>query len=210
MSEALAARLPSAAPTFVLASGSAIRAELLRRAGLEPMVAPAAVDEDEVKTSLKATQATAEAAAETLAELKAKRVSPRYPEALVLGCDQLLECEGRWFDKPADRAAAQAQLLALSGREHRLVSAAVIIRGGQRVWQEVDVARLTMRALSPEFIDLYLDRAGAAVLGSVGAYQLEGLGVQLFSRIEGDYFTILGLPLLPLLAYLRRHGVVAE
>lgn len=210
MSEALAARLPSAAPTLVLASGSVIRAELLRRAGLDPIVAPASIDEDEVKTSLKAAQATPEAAAETLADLKAKRVSPRHPEALVLGCDQLLECKGHWFDKPADRAAARAQLLALSGREHRLISAAVIIRGGERVWQGVDVARLTMRTLSSAFIDGYLDRAGPAVLGSVGVYQLEGLGVQLFDRIEGDYFTILGLPLLPLLAYLRRHGLVAE
>jgi septum formation protein len=120
----------------------------------------------------------------------------------------MLECDGRWFDKPADRAAARAQLRALSGRSHSLHSAACVARDGERLWLEVTQAKLAMRELSDGFLDAYLDAAGPAVTHSVGAYQLEGLGVQLFRAIDGDHFTVLGLPLLPLLAFLREHDMV--
>ncbi len=133
-------------------------------------------------------------------------------DALVLGCDQVLalgtESGSAIFDKPADRAAAAAQLRDLAGRRHVLVSAAVVVRDGQLLWHHADMAELTMRPLSDEFIDGYLQAAGDDVLHSVGAYQLEGLGAQLFSQVRGDFFTILGLPLLPLLGFLREHGVV--
>jgi septum formation protein len=122
----------------------------------------------------------------------------------------MLECNGVWFDKPADRDHAAAHLAALSGRTHRLISSAVCVRDGARIWHHTAVATLTMRPLSRSFIDRYLEAAGPAVLRSVGAYQLEGLGAQLFSRIEGDYFTVLGLPLLPILAFLRDNQVIAE
>jgi septum formation protein len=148
--------------------------------------------------------------AEALAETKATRVSARHGEALVLGCDQLLDRDGTWFDKPADRAHAFAHLKALSGKTHRLVSAAVVARNGSRIWHHVAVARLTMRPLTDSFIESYLDAVGDTALKSVGAYQLEGLGAHLFSKIEGDYFTILGLPLLPLLSFLAEHGIGLE
>jgi septum formation protein len=128
----------------------------------------------------------------------------------VLGCDQMLECGGVWFDKPPDRAHAAAHLRALAGKTHRLVSAVVAYRKMVRVWHHVDSAKLVMRPLSDSFIESYLDRAGDDARASVGAYQLESLGAQLFTRVEGDYFTVLGLPLLPLLGFLRANGVVAE
>lgn len=181
---------------------------MLRAAGVAVEIDPARIDESEIKRSLGAENATAAAIAETLAELKAVAVSRRHPGRLVLGADQMLDCEGLRFDKPADRAAARDQLLRLGGRRHALVSAAVAVRDGERLWHHIDRARLTMRTLSADFVDAYLDRAGEAALQSVGAYQLEGLGAQLFRKIEGDYFTILGLPLLPLLEFLRGHGVV--
>ena len=121
----------------------------------------------------------------------------------------MLECDGVWFDKPADRAAATANLQALRGKTHALVGAVVVTRDGRRLWQHVERSRLTMRRFDDAFIAAYLDAVGAPALQSVGAYQLEGLGVQLFSHIDGDYFAILGLPLLPLLDCLRRHGIVA-
>lgn len=192
----------------VLASSSRTRAEMLARAGVAVTCDPASVDEEEMKHACRAEGLPVEATAEALADLKARRVSARQTGALVIGADQMLECEGVWFDKPAGREQARAQLLALRGRSHRLISAAVVLRNGERLWHSVTSARLTVRSFSDAFVDSYLDAAGAAVLGSVGAYQVEGLGVQLFSRIEGDHFTILGLPLLPLLGFLREHGVV--
>ncbi|MDQ2102955.1 Maf family protein [Azospirillum isscasi] len=197
-------------PTVVLASGSRTRAEMLERAGVRVTLAPTAVDEEEIKLAARAEGAPVEDVAEALAELKAQRVTRKHPGALVIGADQMLECEGRWFDKPADRAAARAQLQELRGRTHRLVSCAVVIRDGERLWHHVDRARLTMRPFSDAFLDSYLNAAGDDVLGSVGAYHLEGLGAQLFHRVDGDFFTILGLPLLPLLGFLRVHGVIAE
>ena len=196
------------APTLVLASASAARAMLLRRAGVPFRVDAAGIDEAEAKRSLESEGADAAALATALAELKALRVSRRQPGALVLGADQILECNGVRFDKPPDLAHARAQLRALSGRTHALVSAAVVVRDGERLWHATDLARLTMRPLGEAFIDGYLGRVGKTALQSVGAYQLEGLGAQLFTKVEGDHFTILGLPLLPLLDFLRGHGVV--
>ncbi len=196
-------------PEVVLASASRARLELLRRAGLHLRAEPARVDEDEVKTSLRAEQAKAAAAAETLAELKATRVSRRAPGALVIGADQILECEGHWFDKPPDRGRAAAHLRALGGKTHALVTAACVVRDGVRIWHHGEAPRLTMRPLDEGFIESYLEAAGPEVLETVGAYRLEGLGAQLFTKVSGDYFTILGLPLLPLLGFLREHGVPA-
>jgi septum formation protein len=199
--------LTMAAPV-VLASASSARAALLRAAGIAITIDAAAIDEGEVKASLLASRAAPAAIAETLAELKAQRVSRRHAASLVIGADQILECDGVLFDKPADAAAARLQLLALRGRTHRLVSAVVLVRDGQRLWHHVDRADLKMRDFSTSFLDCYLETAGQATLSSVGAYQLEGIGAQLFAAIDGDYFTILGLPLLPLLDILREHGVL--
>ena len=203
--------IPAAAPTapaVVLASASAARAEILRRAGVACAIEPAAVDEEEVKRAMRASGAKAAELAEALAEFKARKISARHPGALVIGADQVLDCQGRWFDKPADRAQARAQLLELRGKLHELISCVCVLRGGERLWHHIGRARLTMRPFSEDFLDDYLSAAGDAVLGSVGAYQIEGLGAQLFSRIDGDQFTIMGLPLLPLLDFLRNHGVV--
>ena len=181
---------------------------MLRRAGVTCAIDPAHLDEDEVKRAMRASGATAAELAEKLAELKAGKISPRHSGALVIGADQVLDCQGRWFDKPIDRAAARAQLLDLRGKPHELLSSVCVLRDGQRLWHHVGRARLTIRPFSESFVDGYLDQAGPAVLQSVGAYQLEGLGAQLFSQVEGDYFTILGLPLLPLLDFLRDQGVM--
>ncbi len=200
----------SDAPAVILASASRARQELLLRAGVAARAEPARVDEQEVRASLRAEKAGVEDAAETLAELKALKVSRHTSGALIIGADQILDCDGTWFDKPPDRARAAADLRALSGKRHSLATAVCIVRDGVRLWHHRESARLTMRPLGEAFIEAYLDAVGKDALASVGAYQLEGLGAQLFSRVEGDYFTILGLPLLPLLEFLRNHGVVAR
>lgn len=192
----------------VLASGSTVRAALLRAAGVPIVVEAAVIDEAEVKASLRAAAIAADAAAQTLAQLKAHRVSRRHAGALVIGADQVLECGGVTFDKPADLADARRHLLSLRGRRHELLSAAVLMRDGERLWDHLGRASLTMRNFSEAFLDGYLQSAGDAVLSSVGGYQLEGPGAQLFASIEGDYFTILGLPLLPVLDILREHGAL--
>lgn len=193
-------------PPLVLASGSAIRRELLVNAGLSFVVEPAHVDESLVKQDLAQEGASAEALAETLAELKARQVALRHPDALVLGCDQVLACGKVLFDKPADLDHVAAHLHALSGKTHSLHVSAVIQQGDQRIWHVNRRADLTMRDLSDAYIARYVEAVGEQVMSSVGAYQLEGLGAQLFSRIEGDYFTILGLPLLDILGFLRLRG----
>jgi septum formation protein len=193
---------------LILASGSAIRATMLRNAGLvfEQMAAP--VDEDELKRAMRAEGAEAAETALALAEMKARRVSEREPGALVIGADSMVVADGRWFDKPADRAAAKAQLLALAGKTHRLISAACVMLDGERIWGRHEHATLLMRPFDGAFAERYLDAAGEAVLRSVGVYQLEGLGAQLFQRVDGDYFVVLGLPLLALLDFLRGRGIV--
>jgi septum formation protein len=206
----VSALIPDGPPRIVLASASAARRALLVNAGIPCDIDPGAIDEDEIKRAMKADGAPVAAVAETLAEMKAMRVAPRHPGALVFGADQMLECNGIWFDKPADRAHAIAHLTALAGRTHRLISALVCVRNGARIWHHTATASLTMRPLSRAFIERYVDAAGAKTLQSVGAYQLEGLGAHLFARVEGDYFTILGLPLLAMLAFLREHGAAVE
>jgi septum formation protein len=191
---------------IVLASASKVRRALLEAAGLDILVDPAAVDEAAVKDSYAGEGAGPGEIAEALAELKARRISPRHPGLIVLGADQILDCEGQRFDKPMGLTGARAQLQTLSGRRHRLISSLVAMRDGQRLWRHTGEAVLTMRKFSDGFLESYLAAAGPGVLESVGAYQLEGLGAQLFTRIEGDYFTVLGLPLLPLLDFLRLQG----
>lgn len=198
-----------ASPAVILASKSAARARLLRAAGVSFTTAAALVDEAGVRESLHAADVPVEDVAVALADLKAGSVAARAPdEAIVIGADQLLEVDGEWLEKPADVEAARAQLLRLRGRQHRLVSGVVAFRGGSRIWHQVDVARLWLRPFSEEFLTDYLVAAGPDILASVGAYELEGLGAQLIGRMEGDYFTILGLPLLPLLQFLRDQRVL--
>ena len=194
----------------ILASGSATRAELLRRVGLEVTLRPASVDEDSIKASFAAEGESVVECATILAEMKATRISARFPGSLVIGADQILDLGGRWFDKPESLDDARRQLLDLRGKTHELVSASVVALNGSRIWADHDIAYLTMRDFSDAFLDGYLERAGDAVLGSVGAYHYEGLGAQLFDRVTGDYYTILGLPLLRLLEFLRGHGVVGR
>jgi septum formation protein len=194
--------------SLVLASGSIARAKMLRDAGVALEIIKPAVDEDELKASYRAEGADVIDTAIALAEMKAQAVSRKQHGRYVLGADQMLECEGVWFDKPVDVAAARAQLKALCGRKHHLVSAAVLVKDGQRLWHHVDRAELTMRELSDAFLEWYLALAGEAVTSSVGAYHLEGLGAQLMTRVRGDFFTVLGLPLLPVLAILRTHGML--
>ncbi len=199
----------AAAPPLILASASASRARLLRAAGVAFAQQAAAVDEEAVRAGLQAAGASALDAATALAELKAERVASRAPEgAIVLGADQILTCEGRWLAKPASRAEAQAQLTALAGRRHELATAAVGFRGGARIWHAGALSRLWLRPCTAAFLDRYLDVAGEQALGSVGAYQIEGPGAQLFARVEGDHFAIQGLPLLEVLEFLRAQGVL--
>lgn len=193
---------------LVLASGSATRKALLDAAGVSVTAVRPLVDEGAVKKALRDAGVGAADAAVSLAESKALRVAADYPQALVIGSDQMLDCEGRWFDKPDSPAAARNQLLALRGRSHRLCTGVAVAAEGRIVWRHVEEATLTVRPFSDAFLDRYLEQAGSAVLGSVGAYQLEGLGAQLFERVSGDHFTILGLPLLPLLDCLRRLGAL--
>ena len=197
--------LPAERP--ILASASAVRALLLAAAGVAVEQVGSGVDEEAVKAEYGALDHNALALA--LAEAKATAVSAVRPGRLVLGADQLLIMDDRRFDKPRDKAEAAAHLAAFSGREHELVTAAVALRNGAVLWKRTKRARLAMRPLTPAAIASYLAVAGDSALDSVGAYQLEGPGAQLFERVEGDFFTVLGLPLLPLLEFLRGEGVPA-
>jgi len=194
--------------SLILASTSQSRRTMLSAAGVAFSAEAPGVDEDAVKDSLKGEKAAPAAIAETLAELKARKISLRHPDAFVIGADQVLDCDGVLYDKPPDLAAARRQLQSLRGKTHRLTAAVVVARGDARLWHHTQVATLQMRPFTDAFLDGYLAQVGEAACRSVGAYQLEGLGAQLFSRIEGDYFTILGLPLLPLLDFQRGHKLV--
>jgi len=199
--------MPDADP-LILASGSKTRARMLRGAGVAIEIVVPAIDEPELMASLNASGATTSRVAEVLAEMKAQRVAPRFPGRFVLGCDQMLECDGLWLDKPIDRYNARDQLRMLRGKSHSLITCAVLVRDEERLWHHTDRAQLRMRDFNDEFLEAYLEQAGDDILRSVGAYQLEGLGAQLFDRVTGDFFTILGLPLLPVIAILREHGIV--
>ena len=193
----------------VLASASVARAALLRGAGVALSVEPAAVDEDRLKREMRQDGESAAGCAIVLATEKAVVVSRRDPAALVIGGDQILAIGAEWFDKPADLDAARRQLLALRGRTHMLATAVCVAEAGMPVWRAVSIPELTMRHFSDAFLDRYVEAEGNSLLGSVGSYRLEGLGAQLFSRIGGDYFAVLGLPLLELLGFLRERGVLA-
>lgn len=193
---------------IILASGSQTRRTMLERAGVPFTVQTAAVDEGAVKGAMKEETKNPARVADVLAELKATRVSARNPGAIVIGADQMLDCDGVWFDKPETAADAAVQLRALRGKTHRLTSAVVAVRDSRRLWHHTESARLTMRSFSDAFLEDYLARLGETATTSVGAYQIEGLGAQLFMAVDGDHFTILGLPLLPLLDFLRENGVL--
>jgi len=195
---------------LILASASPTRARLLANAGVPFRVEASDVDEDLWKRRARETGATSEETALALAEAKAMVVSRRFLDCWVIGADQMLDCEDRWFDKPVDRRGAEVALRALRGRTHRMVNGVVLVRAEEIADCHVAVATLTVRAFSEEFLTWYLDQTGDSVLGSVGAYRLEDLGVQLFDAIDGDHSGILGLPLIPLLAMLRRHGIVPD
>ena len=202
----MTAPFQSPTPPIVLASGSATRRTLLASTGLIFSAFAPNVDESAVKVATRRDGGTPEQSATALAGLKAAAF--RGGEAMVIGCDQILVCENIWFDKPPSMDAARQHLLHLRGRPHTLVTATVCYRGGVRVWTHMARPRMTMRAFSPGFLDAYLAAEGEAVLSSVGAYRVEGLGMQLFDAMEGEHSAILGLPLTPLLGYLRSQGIV--
>lgn len=183
---------------------------MLEAAGVPFEAMAAGVDEDSAKESLRAEGIAPRDLADALAELKALKLSRRFPRALVLGCDQVAALDDRVFDKPSSLGEAREQLAELRGQTHRQISAAVICEAGKAVWRHIDIAKLAMRDFSNEFLETYLDAEWPAIGGCAGGYRLEGLGAQLFSRIDGSYFTILGLPLLPLLDYLRVRGAMAK
>lgn len=195
---------------LVLASGSATRRVLLENSRIPVEVRPAAIDERALEQPLIERGCDGEAVALHLGRAKALAISSDHPGRLVLGADQTLSCEGRLFHKPGDRALAAAQIVSLAGRTHALNAAVVLVRDGSVLFETVVVARMTMRALSPAFLDRYLAVAGPDVSSSVGGYQLEGPGIHLFDRVEGDQSTVMGLPLLPLLAALRSLGALAS
>jgi septum formation protein len=191
---------------FILASASEIRAQLLRNAGLVIEIKPAHIDESAIRDSLEAEAASPRDVADTLAEYKAMRISRANPGALVLGCDQVAEIKGSILSKPGSPESAGDQLRVLSGQTHKLLSAAVLYLDGQPKWRHVGVVRLSMRELTESYVTSYIERNWESVRHSVGAYKLEEEGVRLFSRIDGDYFHVLGLPLTELLSFLIDTG----
>ncbi len=198
---------------LILASASTTRLALLHAAGLDVTARPARIDEAVTKRQARTDGATPGDTALLLATLKARRIHGHglaETGALVIAADQLLTCDDAWFDKPATPAEARAHLQALRGRTHTLHTAVVVHHDGAEVWRHLATPRLAMRAFSDAFLDAYLAREGDAVLSSVGAYRLEGPGLQLFHTIDGEHTAILGLPMLPLLAFLRRHGALPD
>jgi septum formation protein len=196
------------AEPIILASASVARARLLEAAGIVFSIHPANIDEARIKSAARETGQTATVCAAMLAAEKARHVSLWHPEALVIGADQILVAGDEWYDKPQSRAEARAQLQSLRGRTHVLATAASIAHDAKEIWCATGAPELTMRPFSQAFLDHYIAAEGDAVLGSVGAYRLEGMGVQLFERMKGDYFAVLGLPLLELLGFLRGRGAL--
>lgn len=193
---------------LILASSSASRQMLMRNAGLTFSSIPAQIDERAIDAKLEQEGAAPEVIALELAKAKAIAVSLLHPEAFVIGSDQTMSLGDRIYHKARDMAQAHANVLSLSGKTHRLNCGVALAKNGAVIWDTVSIAKMTVRELSADYVSRYLERCGSQVLSSVGAYQLEGEGIQLFSSIEGDYFTILGLPLLPLLAQLRELRVI--
>ncbi len=193
---------------LILASKSPFRSAILKNAGIVFSTESADIDERAVEAPLYKSGATPQEVAQVLAEAKALSVSENHPDVVVIGCDQTLSLGDQIFHKPVDMDAARRQLLQFSGKTHQLNSAVVLVKNGKPLWRHVSVARMTMRDLDPGFVGRYLGRVGDIALSSVGAYQVEGPGIQLFEEIEGDYFTIVGLPLLPLLNELRKENLI--
>jgi septum formation protein len=193
---------------LILASGSESRAKILRDAGVDFDVIPAHVDEDAVKDSMRAAKQPHRAVADALAELKAQRVSSQHPQDFVIGADQVLSVNGWLVSKCETLRDARNLLTELRGKTHELYSAVVLAKGGSPVWRHVAKASMTMHNFSDDFLDHYLEEGGENLLSGVGCYQLESIGAQLFSKVDGDYFAILGLPLIPLLSALREQGVI--
>lgn len=194
---------------LILASGSAARQRMLRGAGVVFEVAKASIDEHQLLESMRAEKVSARDCADLLAELKAQKVSRVHVDDWIIGADQTLSFEQEIFEQPGTAEKARAQLMKLRGKTHTLNSAVCVARQGSVIWRHVGQARLAMRAFSDEFLDRYLVEAGVDILSSVGAYHVEGPGLQLFSKIDGDLFTIQGMPMLPLLDYLRTQGLIA-
>ncbi len=193
-------------PALVLASASETRRRLLASAGVRFEAIAAGIDESAIKREARTLDASPQDTALRLSRLKAQSIG--RPKAVVIGCDQILVCGGIWYDKPVNLEAARVHLRALRGRSHGLATAMVALRGGEEVWRHVCTPLLTMRAFSEAFLERYLAAEGQAVLSSVGGYRAEGLGINLFDRIEGDHSAILGLPLVPLLGFLRKSGIL--
>ncbi|MFC3182218.1 Maf family protein [Cypionkella sinensis] len=194
---------------LLLASASTIRLQLLRNAGIEATAQPARIDEDSIRLALQAEAAKPREIADALAEMKARKLADKHTTALVLGCDQILAFQGKVYGKPETPTEARAQLGTFRGQTHQLISALVLYDEGKPIWRHISEASLTMRSVSYAYLDDYISRNWPALQHCVGVYKLEEEGVRLFSQINGDYFTILGLPLLPLIGYLGTRGFIA-
>ena len=195
-------------PSIILATASEIRQTLLRKADIPFSAVPARIDEVAIKASLMAEDASPRDIADALAEFKARKIADRHPEAMVIGCDQVLEFKGQLLSKPENLDASRSQLTLLRGQQHKLLSAIVIYEKGEPIWRHIGQVRLLMRDLSDVYIDDYVTRNWPGIGDSVGSYKLEEEGSRLFSRIEGDYFTVLGLPLLELIGFLTGRGII--